>query len=303
MGRRMLAGALALLAASTAWVVARPAQSGAVPITTADQLVGRMLATTDGQSAGRINGVVLDVPRGDVLYVVVGSGGRLDIGDSLIPVPFGALEVDPSTDGKRVRVNQSLAQIRSRSPLESARLAGLGTPEWVGQIYRIYGVPVPFGYAVPVGPAPAVPPFRDITKAPDPNRLTIISDPSHALAMDVRGLSVIEPDAHPIGQIDQVVIDPTDGRIAYLLLASPRFLGLSEAWIPVPPEAVTWSAATFVLDETNVKPQAMAALHKSKLPAQVARADLVALYTRFKLTPYWEQQTQRSPTGRRHASG
>jgi hypothetical protein len=75
-------------------------------------------------------------------------------------------------------------------------------------------------------------------------------------------------------------------------LSSGGFLGIGNDWLPVPPEAVSWSQEkeAFVLNDNNVKPTAMQVLHKTELPSHVNRSQLDALYSRFNLKPYGESE-------------
>jgi sporulation protein YlmC with PRC-barrel domain len=119
---------------------------------------------------------------------------------------------------------------------------------------------------------------------------------AEARAQDIRGSDVQRSNGDTLGEIDQVMIDPSRGRIAYLLLSSGGFLGIGNDWLPVPPEAVSWSPDknAYVLNDKNVKPAAMQVLHKTDLPGEVQRSQLEALYQRFNLRPYWERGTSQN---------
>ena len=69
-----------------------------------------------GSERARIDGLVLDLPRGEVIYALIGSGGDLDIGDDRIAVPFRALQTPLSnSNDDPVVISQDLSKIRRRN--------------------------------------------------------------------------------------------------------------------------------------------------------------------------------------------
>jgi sporulation protein YlmC with PRC-barrel domain len=271
-------------------VVFAQATGDSIPITSARQLDGRLLRSSDGKSAGLVEALLLDIPRGEVLYAIVGSGSDLDLAGKHVAVPFTALDPKAVASTRAITVNRPLATLATSRALDWPSIAELGAPQWVARIYQIYGVPVPFGYPVAPVPAPPEAPFQNTSTPPD--RLTVVGNTARALSPNVHGRDVLDRDDKPFGAIEQIVIDPAAARIAYFLLSVPSGpLGIRETWRAVPPEAVTWVPAkdAFVLVNPKLTPPAMKSLHQAKLPARVSRADIAALYKHFDLAPYWER--------------
>ena len=259
-----------------------------IQVTSADHLVGRDVRSKDGKRAGEIVGLVLDLPRGEVIYALVGSGGDLNIGDDRIAVPFRALQTPLSNTDDPVAINQDLSRIQGGARVAEDRFADLQRPDRLKQIYGAYGIEMPYGFVVPPSTEGDLHPYRYVLVRPD--LLAKLGRSTKARAQDIRGSDVQRANGDTLGKIDQVMIDPSSGRIAYLLLSSGGFLGIGNDWLPVPPEAVSWSQDkdAYVLMDKNVKPAAIQVLHKTDLPARVERSQLEALYQRFNLKPYWE---------------
>ena len=76
--------------------------------------------------------------------------------------------------------------------------------------------------AKPAGPAPGDDGDMTFTDAPD----------------DLRDLVVVDPDAHRVGEVDGVVVDPTDRRMRMLVVGSGGILGLGRVRRLVPVEAI-----------------------------------------------------------------
>ncbi len=55
---------------------------------------------------------------------------------------------------------------------------------------------------------------------------------------DLRDLVVVDPDAHRVGEIDGVVVDPADQRMRMLVVGSGGILGLGRVRRLVPVDAV-----------------------------------------------------------------
>ncbi len=153
-------------------------------VTSADHLVGREVRSQDGKRAGEIVGLVLDLPRGEVIYALLGSCGDLSMGDGRIAVPFRAVQTPLSNTDDPVVINQDLSRIQGGTRVAEDRFADLQSPDRMKQIYGAYGLEMPYGYVV----------------LPSPDR-----------------------NGDTLGEIEQVMIDPSSSRIAYLLLSSGGF--------------------------------------------------------------------------------
>ncbi|HJS86692.1 MAG TPA: PRC-barrel domain-containing protein [Acetobacteraceae bacterium] len=257
-----------------------------ISVTSAQDIAGRMLRDPQGREAGRIRSIVVDLERGDAAYALVGSAGALDIGESHAAVPFSALHL--SRDEDVMNVALSVDRIAAGPRFDPARLDELGEPGRVGQIYEHYAIAMPSGYVLPPSGERAVHPDRFVLVRPGE---ILRLGPAWTVAQDVRGEVVKAANGDTIGEIDRIMIDPSTGRIAYLLLSRGGFLGIGEEWVPVPAQAVAWSsqADAFTLKSGAAQPERITQLQHDEVPTQVQRDQLQALYERYGVTPYWQE--------------
>jgi sporulation protein YlmC with PRC-barrel domain len=257
-----------------------------VAVTSAQDIAGRMLRDPQGREAGRIQSVIVDLDRGNAVYALIGSAGALNISESHVAVPFSALHLSHDEDVMNVSV--SLDRIAAGPRFDPTHLDELGEPGRVGQIYGHYGIPTPSGYVLPPSGERAFHPDRFVLVRPGE---TVRLGPTWSLAQDVRGGAVRAANGDTIGEIDRIMIDPSTGRIAYLLLSRGGFLGIGEEWVPIPAQAITWSDQdrAFTLKGGAAQPERIAGLQHDEVPAQVQRNQLQALYERYGVIPYWQE--------------
>lgn len=62
---------------------------------TASTLEGDPVINLAGETLGKIDEIMLDVPTGRVAYAVMSSGGFLGMGDKLFALPWRTLTLDP----------------------------------------------------------------------------------------------------------------------------------------------------------------------------------------------------------------
>lgn len=293
----VLAAALGVSAAPTpaAGQGATPKQAGQeqatpasawVTVTSAADIVGRTLRDPEGNEAGRVAGLVLDLASGVVLYAVVSSAGSFDIGQDYVAVPFQAMKINRSIAS--VTVGVSAEKIAKAPRITEARLAELGEPDGVGSVYGYYAIPTPQGYVVPPAANRAKHPDRFVLVRPGQ---VLPPQAAQALAKDVRGADVKIAGGGVVGEIERVMIDTGTMRVAYLLVTHGGFLGFDEKWLPVPLQALTWSPAehAYMLKGSASQLKQMQDLPKGETPTRVRRQQLEALYQRFGLKPHWQQ--------------
>ncbi|NYZ11438.1 PRC-barrel domain-containing protein [Azospirillum sp. RWY-5-1] len=121
--------------------------------------------------------------------------------------------------------------------------------------------------------------------------ITLLAPPALMSPDEIRGATVAGRNGDDIGDIDRVMVDTRRGRIPYVLVGRGGFLGMGEEWIPVPFQALSWSAGDegFVLNANEEQLKRMQSLPKQDLPAQVRTSDLKKLYDNFGVTPYWQR--------------
>jgi sporulation protein YlmC with PRC-barrel domain len=275
-----------------------------INITAASNIIGRNVVDRQWRELGDVDYLMMDMQGGNVRYALIGEGGFLGMGEDLIPVPWRALEFSPQT----LRLNKSLAELRSVPRYSADRLFELTEPEIERRIVDYYLTTTP-GQAqqgaqrqqqarreqrrqgqqgTQQQQTSTVKPFVLV----DRDLVTLLTPPALATAQQIRGVEVVGSMGEEMGEIDEIMIDPDHGQIAYVLLERGGFLGFGEEWIPVPFEALQMSGDNFMLTRTEAQLRRMPQLPREDFPTQVSAEHLRQLYAEYNVTPYWERAWQ-----------
>jgi sporulation protein YlmC with PRC-barrel domain len=113
------------------------------------------------------------------------------------------------------------------------------------------------------------------------------------------GTDVENPQGEKLGDIEDIVLDPDTGRIAYAVLSFGGFLGLGEKHFAVPWAAFTPKAGTttavdkFVLNVDKERLKNAPGFEKSNWPNMADRRWAEQVYGFYNVTPHWEQREAR----------
>lgn len=296
--------------------------SAKVTVTSASRLLNRRVVDTTGRRVGRTNYLMIGTDTGDVRYLVLGSGGALDIGQDLIVVPWSAVTVPPGEDNP-IRLTISARRLRDAPRVNRETIADVTRPMLLTQIQNYYAMPEEetTGGSGTGGTADSQQNLAgtqqqqggqgtgnqsDQSPSVNPQEpgmphllvgrriITMLHPPVFVSPTQLTGTEVVTPTGTSVGTIEQLVIDTDRGEVAYVLLARGGFLGMEEHWTPVPFLALQWApnVSGYVLNVADAQLPSMLTLRKQDLPAQVNTADLVQLYALYGVPPYWMGGTE-----------
>jgi sporulation protein YlmC with PRC-barrel domain len=100
---------------------------------------------------------------------------------------------------------------------------------------------------------------------------------------DVRGLGVLDPHGHRVGEVDEIVVDEDERRARLLVVKSGGILGLGEERRLVPVEAVTAVDEVVRVESTDDHVRSSGAYD----PALSDRPDYSEVYGYYGFTPFW----------------
>lgn len=264
---------------------AQPHQGEWIRIASAQQLLGQELLSKDGRRVGRIEAVMLDLTSGDAVYAIASPEGDHRGGAIRMLVPFGALALERWSEGP-IQVEQSYDRIIQDSPgVAVDRLKEWMNRDRVAESYRLYGVPTPYGYVIPPDPNRERLPDRYLLVRPSqvPGSAATKETANNALADELRGATVHQQDGDLLGEVEFVMLDLANGRVAFVLVS------VGKDWVSVPLQAIAWSSDRGLTVQGATSPEAFQPLKKTDLPTRLRRSQLEALYKRFDLRPYEEQ--------------
>lgn len=99
----------------------------------------------------------------------------------------------------------------------------------------------------------------------------------------LKGAEVTTAEDDSVGEIDEVVINLDDGRVAYVLLDAGGFLGIGEQTVPYPLESLRWNADAekYVTGIERDSVKNAPSVPRSGFPASVARSDLERFHASY----------------------
>ncbi|KAI3600926.1 antigen (plasmid) [Cupriavidus necator H850] len=117
-----------------------PDSSGPGPvIMAADTLDGNLVLGPGGDKLGKINHIMLDVPRGQIAYAVLSFGGFLGVGTKLFAVPWSALTLD--TVRKSFVLGIDKERLEAAPGFDQNHWPSMADPQWATSIHEYYGAP------------------------------------------------------------------------------------------------------------------------------------------------------------------
>lgn len=210
------------------------------------------------EQVGEVNDIVLDLDNTRVSYVIVGTGGFLEIGEKDVLTPWDQLEIRTVDNGQdNAFVLLADPEFLNNAPDTDINsvLPGMGLPagDWDADIRNFWQTGV-----LPNTPDPNV----AATTAPE---MTATVNPGNSqgqdmklqgvmLASDALGSTILVGPQQSQGDnqvkeatIEDMIVDPNTGEILYIVLDMAFDDG--EHWIPVPLGSLQWDAtnSAFVL--------------------------------------------------------
>jgi sporulation protein YlmC with PRC-barrel domain len=107
------------------------------------------------------------------------------------------------------------------------------------------------------------------------------------------GADVENMQGEDLGQIEDIVLDPQDGRVAYAVLSFGGFLGLGEKYFAIPWSALTAKAGednTLVLNVDKEKLKNAPGFDKNSWPNMADRTWGQQIHSYYGVPPYWESR-------------
>ena len=111
------------------------------------------------------------------------------------------------------------------------------------------------------------------------------------------GADVENPQGQNLGDIKDVVIDRTSGRIAYAVVSFGGFLGMGEKLFAVPWDAFSQPKADkdkFVLDIDKERLKNAPGFDEHNWPQMASQEWVTSLYSYYHVPPYWTASTEAS---------
>lgn len=114
--------------------------------------------------------------------------------------------------------------------------------------------------------------------------------PAHKLQL----YDVVNTEGEDLGQVQEFMIDVTNGHVAYVVVAFGGTLGFTDKWLAMPFDALCWNPDNkkFTVDLKREVLVNAPGIDKSKWPEEYTNSDtgwLDDLYAHYSCKPYWEK--------------
>lgn len=120
------------------------------------------------------------------------------------------------------------------------------------------------------------------------------------------GTSITNRAGDNLGDIKDIMIDPSSGSIAYVVVSFGGFLGIGDKYFAIPMEAfqIDRDREEFILDVDKEKMKNAPGFDKDNWPSTADRQFLTDVHSHYGYKPYWERERQHVFSGeQRSASG
>ncbi len=115
-------------------------RDGVVRVLSARILTGDRVRNAAGEDLGKVEEIMLDVPRGRIAYAVLSFGGFLGISNKLFAVPWSALRLNAAEHEFILDVSRETLQ--SAPGFDKSNWPDMADPAFGADVHSHYGAPV-----------------------------------------------------------------------------------------------------------------------------------------------------------------
>lgn len=248
------------------------------------KMIGMVVKNAKGEKIGEVDDLVIDKGEGCVAYGILSFGGFLGIGEKLFAIPYGNLA---RSGGDAVVVDLTKEQLENAPSFPK--------DAWP-KFDRTYGERVHSHYkSTPYWQSDKTPAE---TKALGRDALDAehLRDHGMVRASQAVGMDVDDTSGKNLGDVDDLVIDETSGRIVYAVLSFGGFLGVGDKLFAIPWHALKPSARDvdkLILDVPKEKLKEAPGFDKKNWPDLADRRWGLDIHKYYGQEPYWDAKARR----------
>jgi hyperosmotically inducible protein len=212
----------------------------------ASEVIGTSIKDDQNQTIGKVDNLALDIENGQVVAAIVSLGGTMGVGATLHAIPPTILSVDHAD--KIVRLNISQDKLNAAPVFASTSWDAEWPSNQVAEIYAYFGQPVS-GNRRAHWTTTQDRGENASDKLPKYGHQPVyIQRASKVMGMDVKNLQ-----NQKLGDVKNLIVDLSSGRITSVIVASGGFLDMGEKLSAVPPLALRLDSSRkiFLLDASK----------------------------------------------------
>jgi sporulation protein YlmC with PRC-barrel domain len=231
-------------------------------IVKATEFIGSDVKNAEGDDLGDISDLALDGSTGEIRYAVLSFGGWLGIGDKLFAVPYEAFQ----HTNDELQLNVPKEKLKTATGFDKENWPNMADPRWAEEVNRFYG----------------------IGRATRP-------DTAGTEVRIVRASTMVGADVHnrndeDLGEIEDLVLDPQDGKVRYAVLAHGGVAGLGEKLFAIPWNALSGSDDKIIVDITEEKLENAPGFDDEHWPDMANRSWGEDVHRYYGQRPYWDEE-------------
>ncbi len=263
----------------------------------ASDLIGMTVKNYQDDKLGKVEELAVDVESGRVVQVILSVGGIAGIGDRQIAVPPSALHHDVAQ--KVVHLDSTKDRLKAAPKFEMSKWNEYSATNHLRTVYGYYGEEPALTF-IENDRADRNAPDTISVRRPDgtwENRTehqarTMI--PSSRLAQvqkasKVIGMSVKNKQDEKLGDVNNLLVDLTSGRIVAVVVSSGGFIGLGDDLSAVPSSALSYNADRNALQLDATKDTLSRAPHfkSNQWPDFSEPTYASSVYRTYNVEPYF----------------
>lgn len=176
----------------------------------ASDLIGKDVTNSSNENLGELEDIVFDADSGRILYGVLSFGGFLGLGDKLFAIPASSLRLSP--DFKNFVLNVDKEQLKGATGFDKQQWPNFADERWATTTYKFYNQTPYWENRPPVMGSPNDPNY-------DFRNRWYQKTVNWQKASSLIGTDVHNHKNEDIGEINDLVIDPDQGRVLYGVLS------------------------------------------------------------------------------------
>ncbi|WP_440945909.1 PRC-barrel domain-containing protein [Methanosarcina sp. T3] len=233
-----------------------------------------------GEDLGKIEELMIDLQDGRIAYAVLSFGGFLGMGNKLFALPWKALSLKVHEHAFVLDVDKEVLEQAEGFDKDKWPLTDR---EWLSRTYTYYGYEP---YWQPEG--------VEKTGVRAESAAAGKEIPDFLSAGTIKGDKVINKAGEHLGEIEELMIDLENGRVAYTVLSFGGFLGMGDKLFAVPWQALQLKLHehAFVLDVPKETLKKAEGFDKDNWPL-TNREWLATMYSYYGYQPYWHWVRER----------
>jgi hyperosmotically inducible periplasmic protein len=223
----------------------------------ASDIIGRKVKNSHDEKLGKVEDLALDLESGRIVQVILATGGFLGIADTLTAVPPEAFQCDGAD--KVLRLEADKEKLKAAPKFETSKWAEYSDTDHLSAVYRYYGEESAFCFIQKGGVVAGDQPNTDASlntvsnrnadETRDKDRLASGGKcmiPESRLgqvqrASKLMGTSVKNLRDEKLGNVENILLDLSSGRVVAVIVSSGGFLGMDGELSAVPPTALRFT--------------------------------------------------------------